>query len=74
MRRKIQGRSVLERFAGLEKRAHSLLSLRLLREENEGFTLKGEHIVQGMHKLEGTRVSVEESVHPIELFAKAYGL
>ncbi len=36
--------------------------------------LAGDHIVQGMHKLEGTTVTVEDSVHPIELFAKAYGL
>jgi glycerol-3-phosphate dehydrogenase subunit C len=36
--------------------------------------LAGEHIVQGMHKLEGATVTVEDSVHPIELFAKAYGL
>ena len=36
--------------------------------------LAGEHIVQGMHKLDGTTVTVEDSVHPIELFAQAYGL
>ncbi len=36
--------------------------------------LAGDHIVQGMHKLDGVSVTVEDSVHPIELFAKAYGL
>ncbi|MBV8167381.1 MAG: glycerol-3-phosphate dehydrogenase, partial [Alphaproteobacteria bacterium] len=35
--------------------------------------LAGDHIVQGMHRLDGTTVTVEQSVHPIELFAKAYG-
>ncbi|MBV8170291.1 MAG: glycerol-3-phosphate dehydrogenase, partial [Alphaproteobacteria bacterium] len=36
--------------------------------------LAGEHIVQGMHKLDGVSVTVEDSIHPIELLAKAYGL
>jgi glycerol-3-phosphate dehydrogenase subunit C len=36
--------------------------------------LAGEHIVQGMHNLDGAAVSVEDARHPIELFAKAYGL
>ena len=37
--------------------------------------LAGEHIVQGMRKLDGeAAVTVDESVHPIELFAKAYGI
>jgi glycerol-3-phosphate dehydrogenase subunit C len=35
--------------------------------------LAGDHIVQGMHRLEGTAVTVEQSVHPIELLARAYG-
>jgi len=36
--------------------------------------LAGEHIVQGMHKLDRATVRVERAVHPIELFARAYGL
>ncbi|MEJ0071701.1 MAG: heterodisulfide reductase-related iron-sulfur binding cluster [Pseudomonadota bacterium] len=36
--------------------------------------LAGEHIVQGMQRLNGAPVAVEQSVHPIELFARAYGV
>ena len=37
--------------------------------------LAGEHIVQGTRKLDGdAAVTVSESLHPIELLAKAYGI
>jgi glycerol-3-phosphate dehydrogenase subunit C len=36
--------------------------------------LAGAHIVQGVHKLEGASDTIEHSVHPIELLARAYGL
>jgi glycerol-3-phosphate dehydrogenase subunit C len=36
--------------------------------------LAGEHIIQGMHALDGAAVGVDHAVHPIELFARAYGL
>jgi glycerol-3-phosphate dehydrogenase subunit C len=35
--------------------------------------LAGEHIVQGMHKLDDADVRVDHAVHPIELLARAYG-
>jgi glycerol-3-phosphate dehydrogenase subunit C len=35
--------------------------------------LAGEHIVQGMQRLEGV-TSIGESIHPVELFARAYGV
>ena len=35
--------------------------------------LAGMHIVQGMRKLDPA-TSVEEAPHPIQLFARAYGL
>ncbi|TAD91882.1 MAG: glycerol-3-phosphate dehydrogenase [Alphaproteobacteria bacterium] len=36
--------------------------------------LAGEHIIQGMQRLDGAAPSVSHSTHPIELFARAYGL
>ncbi len=36
--------------------------------------LAGEHIVQGLERLEEEKPKIERSFHPIELFAKAYGL
>jgi glycerol-3-phosphate dehydrogenase subunit C len=36
--------------------------------------LAGEHIVQGLEGLEEEKPKIEHSRHPIELFAKAYGL
>jgi glycerol-3-phosphate dehydrogenase subunit C len=37
--------------------------------------LAGDHIVQGMHRLDGEApTTVEAAVHPIELFARAYGV
>jgi glycerol-3-phosphate dehydrogenase subunit C len=36
--------------------------------------LAGEHIVQGMERLGGAGVAIEQAVHPIELFARAYGV
>jgi glycerol-3-phosphate dehydrogenase subunit C len=36
--------------------------------------LAGEHIVQGLQRLDDKPASIEHSFHPIELFAKAYGL
>jgi glycerol-3-phosphate dehydrogenase subunit C len=35
--------------------------------------LAGEHIVQGMERLDGA-ATPEHSWHPIQLFARAYGL
>jgi glycerol-3-phosphate dehydrogenase subunit C len=36
--------------------------------------LAGEHILQGMHKLDGSAAIPATSLHPIEVFARAYGL
>jgi glycerol-3-phosphate dehydrogenase subunit C len=36
--------------------------------------LAGDHIVQGMARLDGAPAKVEHASHPIELFARAYGL
>lgn len=36
--------------------------------------LAGKHVVQGMKILAGDAVTVEASTHPIEIFAKAYGV
>ena len=36
--------------------------------------LAGEHIVQGMKLLDGSAPQVEHSTHPVEIFARAYGL
>lgn len=36
--------------------------------------LAGPHIVQGMRKLDADKVKVEHATHPVEIFAKAYGL
>ncbi|HEY4133626.1 MAG TPA: heterodisulfide reductase-related iron-sulfur binding cluster [Alphaproteobacteria bacterium] len=36
--------------------------------------LAGKHVVQGMKKLAGDEVKIESSAHPIEIFAKAYGI
>jgi glycerol-3-phosphate dehydrogenase subunit C len=36
--------------------------------------LAGKHVVQGMKTLAGDAVKVEASTHPIEIFAKAYGV
>jgi glycerol-3-phosphate dehydrogenase subunit C len=36
--------------------------------------LAGEHIVQGMKLLGDDKPKVEHSIHPVELFARAYGL
>ena len=36
--------------------------------------LAGKHIVQGMNRLDGGNVKVAQATHPIEIFAKAYGI
>jgi glycerol-3-phosphate dehydrogenase subunit C len=36
--------------------------------------LAGKHVVQGASKLAGESLKVEHASHPIEIFAKAYGL
>jgi glycerol-3-phosphate dehydrogenase subunit C len=36
--------------------------------------LAGEHIVQGMALLDGDKPRVDHAVHPIEIFARAYGI
>ncbi|MSP90143.1 MAG: glycerol-3-phosphate dehydrogenase [Alphaproteobacteria bacterium] len=36
--------------------------------------LAGEHIVQGLELLDGPAPRVEHSTHPVEIFARAYGL
>jgi glycerol-3-phosphate dehydrogenase subunit C len=36
--------------------------------------LAGEHIVQGMALLDGDKPQVDHAVHPIEIFARAYGI
>jgi glycerol-3-phosphate dehydrogenase subunit C len=36
--------------------------------------LAGEHIVQGMELIDGDKPSVDHAVHPIEIFARAYGI
>jgi glycerol-3-phosphate dehydrogenase subunit C len=36
--------------------------------------LAGEHIVQGLERLDGAKPDIKRSRHPIELFAQAYGL
>jgi glycerol-3-phosphate dehydrogenase subunit C len=36
--------------------------------------LAGEHIVQGMQRLEDATATVGETIHPVELFARAYGV
>ena len=36
--------------------------------------LAGEHIVQGLARLDDGKPAIDRSAHPIELFARAYGL
>jgi glycerol-3-phosphate dehydrogenase subunit C len=36
--------------------------------------LAGEHIVQGMELIDGEKPNVHHAVHPIEIFARAYGI
>jgi glycerol-3-phosphate dehydrogenase subunit C len=36
--------------------------------------LAGEHIVQGLQRLDDDKPMIEHSIHPVELLAKAYGL
>jgi glycerol-3-phosphate dehydrogenase subunit C len=36
--------------------------------------LAGEHIVQGLQRLDEAKPNIEHSLHPVELLAKAYGL
>jgi glycerol-3-phosphate dehydrogenase subunit C len=36
--------------------------------------LAGDHIVQGLQRLDGAGPKVEHAIHPIELMARAYGL
>jgi glycerol-3-phosphate dehydrogenase subunit C len=36
--------------------------------------LAGKHVVQGVEKIAGEGMKVDHSTHPIEIFAKAYGL
>jgi glycerol-3-phosphate dehydrogenase subunit C len=36
--------------------------------------LAAEHIVQGLERLDGDRPNIKQASHPIELFARAYGL
>jgi glycerol-3-phosphate dehydrogenase subunit C len=36
--------------------------------------LAAKHVVQGMKMLDAAAVKVERSSHPVEIFARAYGL